>query len=188
MPGPVFLRDDRVELRTFEEADLGLFDDVYADPEVRQRMDVHTPHTRRREREWLESLDEANVQLLVCPADDPERAVGLVNLFDVDGQTGTAEVGAALVPDARGHGYATAACGLVVASAFDERRLHRLRAETLAVNEPARATLERLGFTHEGTTREATLVCGDRVDRLYYGLLAREWREGRADRADVGGE
>jgi RimJ/RimL family protein N-acetyltransferase len=188
MPGPVFLRGDRVELRTFEEADLGLFDDVYADPAVRQRMDVHTPHIRRQEREWLESLDESNVQLLVCPADDPERAVGLVNLFDLDGRAGTAEVGAALVPDARGHGYATAACGLVVAYAFDERRLHRLRAQTLAVNESARATLERLGFTHEGTSREATLVGGERVDRLHYGLLAREWREGRAGRTDATAE
>lgn len=176
MPGPVFCRGDRVELRTFEEADLGMLAPVYADPAVRQRMDVHTPHSERREREWFESLDETSHQLVVCPPGSPEEPLGQVTLFDVDTGQGTAELGAVLLPDARGEGYAVPACSLLLDYAFDERRLHRVRANTLAANDPAQATLEGLGFTREGQAREAATVAGERVDRLRYGILAPEWR------------
>lgn len=179
MPGPVFLRDDHVELRTYEEADLGLLDPVYEDPAVRQRMGFHAPYSERHEREWLESLDESNLGLVLCPRDREggPTGVGLLTLHDVDERAGTAELGAVLVPSAWGEGYATEGCALVLEYAFDERRLHRVRATTLSVNDPAQATLERLGFEREGRTREAAIVAGERVDELRYGLLASEWRD-----------
>lgn len=179
MPGSVFLRGDRVELRTFEEDDLGLLAPVYADPTVRQRMGVHDPYSERTAREWFESLDEDNLGLVLCERSDDGRGapggLGYLTLFDVDDQAGRAELGAVLVPSARGQGYGTAGCSLLLDYAFGERRLHRVRATTLAVNEGARRTLERVGFTHEGTTREAAVVEGERVDELRYGLLASEW-------------
>lgn len=180
MSGSVFLRGGRVELRSFEEDDLGLLAPVYGDPVVRQRMGFHGPYTERHEREWLESLDESNLGLFLRARDgdtDPTD-LGLLTLYDVDEQAGTAEMGAVLLPDARGSGYATPGCSLLLDHAFDERRLHRVRATTRSVNGPARATLETLGFTHEGTAREAAVYRGGRVDELHYGLLASEWRGG----------
>ena len=180
MSGSVFLRGDRVELRTFEEDDLGLLAPVYSDPAVRQRMGFHGPYTERREREWLESLDESNLGLVLRSTEgsaDPTD-LGLLTLYDVDEGAGTAEVGAVLRPDARGSGYATSGCSLLLDYAFDERRLHRVRATTRSVNGPARAALETLGFTHEGTAREAAVYRGGRADELHYGLLASEWRAG----------
>jgi RimJ/RimL family protein N-acetyltransferase len=179
VPGPTFLRGDVVDLNTFEEEDLGLISPVFEDREARQRMGSHLPYTERGEREWFEGLDGTNLGLTVCPhgpddESEPE-AVGVAMLFDVDAEAGTAELGATLVPEHTGKGYGRAAAGLLLDYAFSERRLHRVRAMTLSVNDPARAVLESLGFTHEGTAREAALYCGERVDELHYGLLAPEW-------------
>jgi RimJ/RimL family protein N-acetyltransferase len=177
MPGPVFLRGDRVNLRTFEEADLGFLAPAYEDPAVRQRMGSHGPYVERHERNWLESLGDDTVGLVLCPRAEAAEptGVGLLTLYDIDAREGRAEMGAVLLPGVRGEGYATEGCSLLLDYAFGVRRLHRVRATTLAVNDPARATLDRLGFELEGRTREATLVAGERVDELRYGLLASEW-------------
>jgi RimJ/RimL family protein N-acetyltransferase len=180
MPGPAFLRGETVDLHTFEAEDLGLIAPVYEDRERRQRMGSHHPYTERGEREWFESLDETNLGLTLCPHALDGAAAGVLMLFDLDEDAGTAELGATLVPEHTGQGYGTAGARLLLDYAFEERRLHRVRSMTLSVNGPARAVLESLGFIHEGTAREAALYCGDRVDELHYGLLASEWRESTA--------
>lgn len=88
-----------------------------------------------------------------------------------------------LLPDERGHGYATEGAALLLDHAFETVGLHRVFAWTIDENEASRAVLRRLGFTHEGTYREHVFTGGTYHDTEHYGLLASEW-----DGAEVVGD
>lgn len=175
MPGPVFLRGERVTLRPPEDEDLDFLQRVHNDPAVRRSMPrVHPQNRAATREEYVES--DGTVGLLICEgeADDADR-LGFCALFDIDEDSGRAEVGAWLAPDAEGQGYATEAVSLLVEYAFAERRFHRLNAGRLATNDRSAALLERVGFREEGRRREYYFVEGEHVDRVEYGLLADEW-------------
>jgi len=178
MPGPVFLRGERVTLHPVEEADLEFLQECVNHPRVRQGIGSYAPYNRRQEREWFEELGDDEAVFVVCADDDP---AGVVGLHDVDGTFGTAEVGYYLHPEAWGNGYMTDAVHQVVGYAFTERRLHRVSARCFAHNDASRRVLERVGFEREGVHREAAFVDGDYVDVYYYGLLDREWEDGDGD-------
>lgn len=176
MPGPVFLRTERVELRTVEHDDLDFLRRCRNEPAVRRRFPASTPQNAEAiEADFEERLsDDGSVDLLVVPVDD-EDPVGFVKLFSIDETHGTGELGAYVAPEAQGHGYATAAGRRLVRFAFEERRLERLEANALADNAASRAVIERVGFVEEGRQRAAMFVEGERVDRVNYGLLREEW-------------
>ena len=173
MPGPRFLRGDRVDLHVLEEDDLEFLYGVVNDPRVWQSLFLAAPQTMTDEREFYERAVEADdeTHLLVCHDRTP---VGIVGLQGIDPNWGLAELGYYVEPDSHGHGYATEAVELVVDYAFDQRRLDKLYANALAANEGSRCVLEKNGFVEEGRFREHAYVDGERVDLVRYGLLADE--------------
>lgn len=173
MPGPAFLRGDRVELRVIEEEDLPFLQRVVNDPRVWRSLFAAEPKTMDDERAFYEEAVNADdqVHLLIC---DDGESVGIVGLSGIDLNWGIAEVGYYVDPDAQDRGYATEALRLVVEYAFDQRRLAKLYAHALATNEPSRRVLEKNGFEEEGRLREEAFVDGERVDVVRYGLLADE--------------
>lgn len=173
MPGGVFLRDDRVVLRTIEDEDVDFLQRMINDPRVRGGLSTCEPLDRDDEREWVESIgDGGGIHLLVCVDGDPVGTVGLRAIHD---GWGTAEIGYWLAPDHWGEGYATAAATLVTEYAFAERRLAKLWARVVATNSGSRRVLERVGFEEEARLREHAFVDGERVDVYRYGLLASEF-------------
>lgn len=54
MPGPTFLADERVELRTIEEEDLDFLQATVNDPAVRPTIGSRSPINGWQEREWYE--------------------------------------------------------------------------------------------------------------------------------------
>lgn len=101
--------------------------------------------------------------------------MGSVQLYPVNLDRRWANLGAWLLPEAWGRGYATGSCAHLLDHAFFERGLHRVSAAPLAPNESSVALCERLGFVHEGTSRELGFVDGEFVDQERYALLGREW-------------
>lgn len=116
--------------------------------------------------------DEASDGAAGSETGEASDGLGTIALFDVDEVDG--QVGYWLRRDAQGAGYATEAVALVGRYAFAERRLHRLTATVFESNEASIRLLERLGFVHEGTDREARWTGGEFVDEERYGLLADE--------------
>lgn len=174
MPGAVFLRGDSVTLRTVEESDVEFLRDALNDPEVRRGLSIAKPLNGRQENTYFEeriSSDET-VSLMICRDDDP---VGNVGLDPIDRQAGNCEIGLWVAPDHHGNGYGTEASRLLTRYAFDELRMHRVRARVFAHNDSSRRIWEKLGFEHEGVHREEAFTGGEYVDVHYYGVLADEW-------------
>jgi len=97
MPGPVFLRGDRIGLHPVMEANLPFLTELLNDPDVWRTVRSRDPVNRRQEREWWEGLDDRDgVTLLVAADGDP---VGTVGFGDVEANWRTAEVGYSIHPD-----------------------------------------------------------------------------------------
>jgi RimJ/RimL family protein N-acetyltransferase len=197
MPGPAFVRGDRVGLHTVEREDLPFLQRLRNDPEIRHWMTFTDPENGEALKSWFEehvSDTDDGAQFLVCPAsdegagagdgaagdgegaDDPEpEPVGYVTLFDVARPADHAEIAYYVAPEHQGEGYATAAVELLVEYAFAERRLHKVAARALETNAASRTVLERVGFTEEERQREELLVDGDRLDVVRYAVLEGEW-------------
>ncbi len=103
------------------------------------------------------------------------EAVGRCTLFHEDGLARSAEVGIALVPEARGYGVGTAALTQLVQFGFLRRNLRRLHLAVLASNPAAIASYRKVGFVEEGRRREHCWVRGRYEDDVLMGLLRPEW-------------
>lgn len=88
----------------------------------------------------------------------------------------TETIGFALRPDAWGQGYGVETVHLLAALAFRRLDLHRIRGARAPLNEVSGRTMERAGFTREGTIREHVHVRGAWRDSVVYGLLDHEWQ------------
>lgn len=104
------------------------------------------------------------------------EAVGTVSLFHEDPLARHAEVGVALLAQARGKGYGTEALRLIVAFAFTRRNLRRVHLSVLGSNAAALASYRKAGFVEEGRRREHCWVRGRYEDEIAMGLLRDEWR------------
>ncbi len=174
MPGPVFIPGDAVDLHTIEEEDLDFLQRNVNDPRVWRRIGRADPVNAQQEQEFFEEVvgGDGGVHLLVCADGEP---VGTVGLDDLEGR-GAPELGYWVAPDHHRQGYATAAADLLVGYGFDQLGLHRVEARVFDFNDASQTVLERVGFTHEGTSREAVFVDGEYRDACWYGVLEEEWR------------
>jgi ribosomal-protein-serine acetyltransferase len=104
-----------------------------------------------------------------------EAFAGTVGLR-VDTLMNEGSIGYWVVSAFEGKGLVTKTCRLFIDHGFRELKLHRIEIHAAADNPRSRAVAERLGFTHEATTREGHRRANDvYVDEVIYGLLEHEW-------------
>jgi ribosomal-protein-alanine N-acetyltransferase len=179
MPGAVFLRGDRVTLRTVERDDVDFVHEHKNTPEVHRSFIWPYPENRDAIEEFLlEGQDGGDVKLIITvdgEDGEPER-VGAIGL-GVDERTRKGEVGIWVAPPYWGAGYGTEASARLVEYAFDERNLNRVAARAMETNDGSRRIWEKLGFEHEGVERDGEFMGGEYRDMHLYGLLESEWRE-----------
>jgi RimJ/RimL family protein N-acetyltransferase len=106
-------------------------------------------------------------------------AVGRATLFGEDALARNAEVGIALLPEARGKGVGTEALAQLVEFGFVRRNLHRLHLRLISSNAAAIAAYRKAGFVEEGRHREHCWVRGGYEDEITMGLLRAEWQATR---------
>ena len=102
------------------------------------------------------------------------RVVGVASLR-ISGDDQTAEIGYWLAREARGAAVVTRAVRALIDHGFGDRRVHRVELRAATANSRSRAVAERLGFTMEGTLRDAEWVNDHYHDLAVYGLLRQEW-------------
>ena len=81
------------------------------------------------------------------------------------------EIGFGINPNYWDRGYATEASRELIRYAFEDLKMHRIEAETMASNVASRRVLEKLGFTLDGICREQYKQRDKHVDFAHYGLL-----------------
>jgi RimJ/RimL family protein N-acetyltransferase len=83
-------------------------------------------------------------------------------------------MGIALLPEARGRGYGTAAQRQLVRYLFSHTQVNRIEASTEITNVAEQRALEKAGFTREGVVRGAGFQGGRWHDGVMYSVLRSE--------------
>lgn len=86
----------------------------------------------------------------------------------------SAEIGYWVAHEFRGQGIATAAIKLSAEFIFQKRRLLRACARVTEDNVASKKALERAGFIHEATLRNAVTIAGETRNCLVYACFADE--------------
>ena len=103
------------------------------------------------------------------------RIVGEVGFHRVDWQHRSTSIGYWLASAAQGRGTMTRAVRALVDWAFRGWGLNRVEVLAAPANGRSRAVVVRLGFTEEGTLRQAERVGERYLDSVVYSMLASEW-------------
>lgn len=118
--------------------------------------------------------NERNGQLIVERLADGEP-IGTVSWhlerYGPNDESGAWNVGIALIPDARGHGYGTEAQRLVADFLFATTNLHRVEASTDVENLAEQRSLEKAGFIREAVLRGVQYRAGAWHDLVNYARL-----------------
>jgi ribosomal-protein-alanine N-acetyltransferase len=176
---PAQLRTARLLLRPFRPDDAeAVF--AYSVDEEYARFVLPAPATRESVTAMLARA------ALTSWAERPRFAIVLDGCvvgdigLTVDVANATAELGYGLARVCWGGGLATEAARSVVDYGFRSLPLAKVWARADPRNTASVRVLEKLGMTREGLLRAHLLRRGERVDRVYYGLLREEWSSGRA--------
>jgi len=174
---PVILRTGRLVLSAPQLDDV---DDVVAyanDPDVIAYTPVPVPYGHAEARHWIGLVSDgwsADTRYeFGIRRSEGGRLLGTVGLFGFG--DGAAEIGYAVHPDGRGHGYATEAAAAVLDWAFAPAPhglgLVRVQWRAIASNEASAAVAQRLGMRYEGCLRSGVLHRGRRHDQRIAAVL-----------------
>ena len=106
---------------------------------------------------------------------------GVASYLRIEPADGVIEVGhIAYSPALQRTTAATEAMYLMMRRVFDELGYRRYEWKCNALNAGSRAAAQRLGFTYEGTFRQAKVVKGRNRDTAWFSILDTEWPRMRA--------
>ncbi len=130
---------------------------------------------------WLRDLhdDAGAVPHAICTTDG--RAVGIASYLRLDHANGSAEVGGiALSAELQRTTAATEAMYLMARHVLDDLGYRRYEWKCDSLNAPSGRAALRLGFTFEGTFRNALVYKGRNRDTEWYSITDDEWPRIRA--------
>jgi RimJ/RimL family protein N-acetyltransferase len=125
---------------------------------------------------WLRELhdDPGAVPLAICRPDG--KAVGVASYLRLDHVNGSVEVGGiAYSAELQRTTLATEAMFLMMRHAFDDLGYRRYEWKCDSLNAPSRRAAARLGFTYEGTFRNALVYKGRNRDTDWFSITDAEW-------------
>jgi RimJ/RimL family protein N-acetyltransferase len=177
------LRGRSVLLRSVERDDVAQLHEWASDPTTWGQTSAApwTPRPVAEAQKWFDAGERwATTDRDVPFAVEADGALaGSASLWGIDTLSRSGHLGISLGPHARGRGWGSDACRVLLEYAFLLRGLHRVQLEVLATNAAAVRAYEAAGFVHEGRRRESAWVDGEFVDELFMGVLEPEWRATR---------
>jgi RimJ/RimL family protein N-acetyltransferase len=183
--GLVIARGKLIHLRTFLLGDLAHLSEWAEDPHLDRMVGSEFLQAFKDVYEKDPSfydavlMDVTQIVFMVI-ANDENRAVGVVRLFNIHQSEGYAGI-ETIIGDARAsrRGFGVQASRLMAYYGVDALGLRRIEAKAYEYNPLSINTLLRNGFKHEGTLRQASYRDGRYWDILVFGLLKDELEEQR---------
>lgn len=128
--------------------------------------------------QWLATLSQGEDPLFFAILRKPDLvAVGVASYLRITPASGAIEVGHIHFSERlKRSPAATEAMYLMMKTAF-ELGYRRYEWKCDALNAASRAAAQRLGFSYEGTFRQATVYKGRNRDTAWYSVVDREWPE-----------
>ncbi|MBE3638585.1 GNAT family N-acetyltransferase [Mangrovicoccus algicola] len=131
---------------------------------------------------WITgACDSRDPLFFAIAAQDGGAVLGFASFLRITPEAGSIEVGFIMFSGAlQGTAMATEAMALMMGHAFDTLGYRRYEWKCDALNGPSRRAAERLGFSYEGTFRQATVYKGRNRDTAWFAATDRDWPRLRA--------
>ena len=170
------LRDGPTALRPWRESDLAGLVAVCQDPEISRYTRVPFPYGESDARAYLLQRYDAihtdvSAPFAIVEAVDDARLLGSISLMRLAWEHARGEVGYWLGREARGHGHAARAVGLICRWGFATLGLERIDLLAATENLASQRVAERCGFTREAVLRSYMRARDGRQDMVAFGLL-----------------
>jgi ribosomal-protein-serine acetyltransferase len=167
-------------LRLFEESDAAALDHVIAANRAYLAEWLPWAETTRGADAFLEVIRRTRRQLadnngFAAAVVEGDDIIGVVAFHGIDWNDRSTSIGYWLAEDRQGRGIMTEAVRALTTHAFNVWNLNRVEIRPALGNLPSAAIPRRLGFTEEGTLREAERHGDSFKDLVVYSMLARDW-------------
>jgi len=126
---------------------------------------------------WVSAIIPSEDPLFFAAIDKASgKAVGIVSYLRIDPVNGVVEVGwVTWSPLMQRSTVSTEAQYLLMKNAFDGLGYRRYEWKCNDLNEPSMKAARRLGFTYEGTFRQAVIARGRNRDTAWFSVIDAEW-------------
>ncbi|MBL96128.1 MAG: hypothetical protein CFH06_00759 [Alphaproteobacteria bacterium MarineAlpha3_Bin5] len=128
--------------------------------------------------EWMQNYCLRNDPMFFAIIDNvSSKAVGMASYLRIQSEVGLIEVGHINYSSSLQRTIAgTEAMFLMMQNAFSKLGYRRYEWKCDSLNRRSRRAAERLGFTYEGTFRQATIYKKRNRDTSWYSIIDKEWR------------
>ena len=174
----VGLTDDRIRVRLPQSADAPSIVKGLSDKEILRGAGIVVMYDltedaviERITTRWPALSRTGDVVYLAITGLATDAYLGNVQLHGFSWDDGQCEIGFWVLPEARGQGVSARAARLLALWAIDALGMERVEAMADFDNEASLRSLERAGFTREGTKRNVAQAQRGRVDVAIYSLL-----------------
>lgn len=167
-----------IKLRKFTTNDYTIYHDWQNDMDVMKTTNLHLDlHTLEETEQFVTTIvSQTNAKAYMIVHKETERMVGIVSLINIDYKNRSAEciidIGA---KDMWEKGIGSSAMSLILEFAFLELNLHRVYLQVFSFNKSAIKLYEKVGFTHEGSQRQALYRMGEWHDIIMMSILENEY-------------
>ncbi|AXJ12987.1 GNAT family N-acetyltransferase [Streptococcus pluranimalium] len=168
-----------------EKVNVSHFDDLYAvySSLTSPEKFTYMPFSQFEDKEefgafFQELLESKDPYYLAIIDQSTEKVVGCFSLMRIDTRNRVIEMGWVIYSDSlQKTKLATEAQYLVTTYVFEDLCYRRYEWKCDSLNEASRRAAERLGFTYEGTFRQAVIYKNRNRDTNWYSIIDKEWSE-----------
>lgn len=179
----VNLETKRLLLRKYVMEDLDAYVDYRSNPKYHEFLPGGPKKDKEEYRKSLEKFikgydkkkDPEMTWAVVLKSEN--KVVGSVSVESLNEPHKLCEIGWGVNVNYHRQGIAFEATSALINHLFTNYDLHRIQAFIWQDNKASEALAHKLGFTHEGTDRQARLKNGKFLDILNFGLLRSEWKK-----------
>ncbi len=175
----IFIDGNKIYLRSYKPADMKMITQLENHPDPRSTLFYALPTTHQQQKDRIEKLlNDPNAILLTICAKENDQPIGQTSLLRIDwiGRMAIFYIGIA-AKENWSRGYGSESTKLIIDYAFKTLNLNRIQLHVAVENEAALKVYRKVGFTIEGTLREAMYHHGRYSDFYVMGLLQREYEK-----------
>jgi RimJ/RimL family protein N-acetyltransferase len=176
VPQPVEIAAGAFQLLPLDDHDAADLLPVLSDPEVSRWGPAAPPRTLTDVQDWvgqrLAEVERGSTLAWTIRTAVGGLLAGHINLFNLDHEHGTAEVGFFVAPGHRRQGVARTGLSVVSRYAFTALDVRRIVLIHAVENTASCGVASASGYALEGITRSSSVLHGERVDEHLHARLA----------------
>ncbi len=164
---------ENIYLRPISEADTDLVLSWRNQKNVVENFIYRKPISKEEHLNWLKNrIDTGLVHQFIICKNENDKPIGSIYLQNFDEESRQAEEGIFIgETDIQGKGIGAEAAILMINYAFEELKLHKLKARVLGYNIASRKMHEKAGYIQEACFKDELYLDGRYEDLIFFGII-----------------